>query len=87
MYMYVYMYYMYIIIIIIIIYVFEYIYIYDICMILFPSIIFIAIFYLLLGVSKGFGFVNYDNPTAANNAIAAMHGMQVTSTLHPNSNP
>ena len=29
------------------------------------------------GISKGFGFVNYDNPTAASNAIAAMHGMQV----------
>jgi CUG-BP- and ETR3-like factor len=28
-------------------------------------------------VSKGFGFVNYDNPTSANNAITAMHGMQV----------
>lgn len=29
------------------------------------------------GVSKGFGFVNYDNATSANNAIAAMHGMQI----------
>merc|ERR1719183_1141514 len=26
---------------------------------------------------KGFGFVNYDNPTSAQNAITAMHGMQV----------
>ena len=29
------------------------------------------------GLSKGFGFVNYDNPTSAQNAITAMHGMQV----------
>ena len=29
------------------------------------------------GVSKGFGFVNYDNPKSAQNAISAMHGMQV----------
>eukprot|EP00277_Geminigera_cryophila_P026955 CAMPEP_0179461358 /NCGR_PEP_ID=MMETSP0799-20121207/44108_1 /TAXON_ID=46947 /ORGANISM="Geminigera cryophila, Strain CCMP2564" /LENGTH=139 /DNA_ID=CAMNT_0021263929 /DNA_START=65 /DNA_END=481 /DNA_ORIENTATION=- len=29
------------------------------------------------GVSKGFGFVNYDNPNSANNAITAMHGMAI----------
>ena len=28
-------------------------------------------------LSKGFGFVNYDNPVSAQNAIAAMNGMQV----------
>ena len=29
------------------------------------------------GLSKGFGFVNYDNQASAQNAIAAMNGMQV----------
>jgi RNA recognition motif-containing protein len=29
------------------------------------------------GTSKGFGFVNYDNPASAQNAISAMHGMEV----------
>jgi len=29
------------------------------------------------GLSKGFGFVNYDNQLSAQNAIAAMNGMQV----------
>jgi RNA recognition motif-containing protein len=87
MYMYVYICIICILLLLLLSYMYLNMYIYDICIILFPSIIVIAIFCLLLGVSKGFGFVNYDNPTAANNAIAAMHGMQVTSTLHPNSNP
>ena len=29
------------------------------------------------GISKGFGFVNYDNATSANTAITAMNGFQV----------
>jgi hypothetical protein len=29
------------------------------------------------GASKGFGFIDYDNPISAQNAINAMHGMSV----------
>jgi CUG-BP- and ETR3-like factor len=29
------------------------------------------------GASKGFGFVSYDNPVAAQTAVQAMNGMQV----------
>ena len=29
------------------------------------------------GMSKGFGFVSFDNETSANNAIAAMNGFEV----------
>ena len=29
------------------------------------------------GLSKGFGFVNYDNPVSAQIAIAALHGFQI----------
>ena len=29
------------------------------------------------GVSKGYGFVSYDNPLSANAAVQAMNGMQV----------